>query len=522
MGEKILLDKFEQQTKELKMSFHNNEKSFFSIENKQVKNKQKNDDLKALFDAIPIPIFITRKSDSKILFANNYFLEMMGFKENVLIGSKTLNLFYDLSDRDTIRRALKEKGFIRSFEFPARTIDGKKIWVVTSSQPASFQGDEVYISGFYDITQRKQAELALRENKERMALALEGTDQGLWEWDIVTGAIYFSDDWCRIMGYSPGEIDFDYDWWERAIHPESRIIFKETLKNYLKSKKKYYDWEYKIKTKSGEWKWIWTRGTCLDYGKQGEPLRIIGIDRDCTNRKTAQLGLIEMNKSLDKKIKERTLELKRLNEYIANSEENGRKHIAADLHDSVTQTIGISISKIKTFKESVSESELDKISQIQDHLEQANREIRSIVYELRPPVVDDFTIDLALGFLIEETNNKNHTNIEYINNLSESVHLIKPNKIVVYRAVCELISNILKHSGSLEAHIELTKIKSRLCIRVEDKGSGFDSNSIHRGKYSGFGLYNLSERLTNAGGDIIVNSTIGKGTKVVISIPINQ
>ena len=101
--------------------------------------------------------------------------------------------------------------------------------------------------------------------------------------------------------------------------------------------------------------------------------------------------------------------------------------------------------------------------------------------------------------------------MKYINNLHEPVHLNQTNKIILYRAVSELITNILKHSGSLEAHIELTKIKNRLCVRVEDKGSGFDFKGIYKGNYCGFGLYNLSERLTGVGGEIIVNSTIGIG-----------
>jgi len=402
------------------------------------------------------------------------------------------------------------------------TNTGKKKWLMTASRPVSFQGDEAYISVFYDIDHRKQTELALQASEERMKIALDDTDQGLWEWDVVTGDIYYSDDWYRIMGYVKDEIEMDFDWWESVVHPQSVLDFKEMFKKFLESKEKYYEWEYQLKNRSGEWKWIWSRGTCVAYGKQGEPLRLIGIDRDTTKRKTAQLGLIALNKSLDKKVKERTVELKLLNEHMTNSEENQRKAIATDLHDSVIQTIGLSISKIKNFKESASVSDLDKMSQIQEYLEQANEEVRSIVYKLWPPVLDDFGIDIAIGFLIDETNDKHQANIKYINNLDVRVHLISKNKILFYRAVSELIANILKHSGSLEAQIELTKIKNKLCVRIEDKGSGFDFKGFHKGNYGGFGLYSLSERLTNAGGKIIVNSTIGKGTKVIISIPVKM
>ena len=317
---------------------------------------------------------------------------------------------------------------------------------------------------------------------------------------FVTGALSVSDNWCRIMGYKPGSTCFVYKRWEEDIHPDGISLFKKVFKRYLDNQEKYYEFEYMAKNQSGEWRWIWERGLCLDYGKKGEPLKIIGVDRDITQRKEEQIELIELNKSLDEKVKQRTLELKRLNEHMINAEENVRRTIATNLHDSATQPIGLCLSKIKSFKDLDHESGLDLLSQIQKHLEQANREIRSAIYELSPPVLDDFNIDIALGFLIEKTNNKHQTNFKYINNLDGAVLLVRANKITLYRAVSELMVNILKHSGSVEAEIELSKIKNEIRVRVEDKGSGFDTDTIYKNNYGGFGLYSLSERLSNIGG----------------------
>jgi len=518
MGDTTLLERFEQQSKKLDMLNQENKRLRFSLENNQENDKK----FKDLLNTIPIPIFIIRKSDSEILFANTYFSEMFGVKENTIVGHKTINFFCDLSDRKIIRNTLQEKGFIKSFEFRAKTMDGKIIWLVTSSRSTIFQGEDAYISGFYDISQRKQAGEELEESQEKVMLALEGTDQGLWEWDVVTGQIIPSENWCRIMGYVHGEIQDNLTRWESSLQPEILLAFKKTIKDFLKGKDKYYEFEYKIKNKSGEWRWIWERGTCLAYGEQGEPLRIIGIDRDITIRKKLEQELMEMNKSLDKKVNERSIELKRLNENIVNSEENERKAIASELHDGATQTIGLCISKINNFKESGSVFGLDTISQIRDYLCQIDGEIRSIIYQLRPPVLDDFAIDIAIGFLVEESNDKHQAHIEYINNLDEPVHLIWTSKITLYRAVSELIANILKHSGTLEAQVELSKIKNNIQVRVEDEGSGFDIKSKNNSNFSGFGLFGLSERLISVEGEIKVNSTIGKGTKVVISVPINM
>ncbi len=92
-----------------------------------------------------------------------------------------------------------------------------------------------------------------------------------------------------------------------------------------------------------------------------------------------------------------------------------RKAFAADLHDSVAQTLALSISKIKNIQEPGEPVDLKIIVQIQGHLEQAVKEIRSLIYQLSPPVLDDFEIDIALGFLIEESNEKYDADIKYIN-----------------------------------------------------------------------------------------------------------
>lgn len=131
-----------------------------------------------------------------------------------------------------------------------------------------------------------QIEIAQRmESEERIKLALEGTDQGLWDWDIESGLITFDENWVQIMGYPPGEMEFDYGRWERRIHTDSRPVYAEALSDYLEGREKYFGLEYQINDKSGEWRWIWMRGVCVAYGKQGEPLRMIGTQRDITSLK---------------------------------------------------------------------------------------------------------------------------------------------------------------------------------------------------------------------------------------------
>ena len=272
-----------------------------------------------------------------------------------------------------------------------------------------------------------------------------------------------------------------------------------------------------------------TGGSSRFFNIRGVPLfkdnDIIGaiiIHEDITEQKKTEDKLIELNKTLDKKVKERTNELKRLNEHLINLEELGRSNLASDLHDGIAQLLAISVSKIKDMKEQESIHNFDGLSEIQEHIEHAIREIRMLIFQLCPPILKDFDIDIALGFLIEQMNEKYHANIKYINNLDDPVSLIEASKITLYRAVKEIIINVIKHSGLKEAEIELTKKNHILLTKIQDHGAGFDINTINKNDFCGFGLYSLSERFKNIGGKLIVNSTPGKGTKIVMSVSINM
>jgi signal transduction histidine kinase len=217
--------------------------------------------------------------------------------------------------------------------------------------------------------------------------------------------------------------------------------------------------------------------------------------------------------------------LKELNEHLVYSDESERKMIASDLHDSVAQTLGMGISRTKDLIESDEPPRPDQITDIQTILEQAVREIRTLIYKLSPPILDDFDIDIAIGALIEETNAREGTAYHYINHVTGPVLLPHSLKVTLYRAVNELLTNILKHAGTSNATIQLWISGPDICLQVEDSGAGMDIQDIQSLKPSkerGFGLYSLSERIRNFGGTLTITSNPGKGTKIVLTAPANQ
>ncbi|WP_304511892.1 cache domain-containing protein [Desulfobacula sp.] len=261
-----------------------------------------------------------------------------------------------------------------------------------------------------------------------------------------------------------------------------------------------------------------------DFTLKNNPLlgSIVSSDHDDEIKQLAE-SFAYMETRLGENLKElrkKTNEQKRLNEHLIYAEEKERKAFAADLHDSVAQTLALSISKIKNIQEPGEPVDLKIIAQIQEYLEQAVKEIRSLIYQLSPPVLDDFEIDIALGSLIEESNEKYDVDIKYINAIDNDIHINKSKKITLYRALNELVINIIRHSGSTDAEIEISQKENFILLRVEDTGVGFDLNKLTNKNFCGFGIYSISERIENLGGSFELFSKPGKGTKVLLSMPL--
>jgi len=199
---------------------------------------------------------------------------------------------YRPEDRGALGRAFQkavEEGEPYDLELPLTTAGGRRLWVRTTAKVEHRNGKIMRVYGnIMDITEHKLAVDALRESEERMKLAVEGTEEGIWDLDMTSGELYLDDNSCHDLGYEPAEIRFDFNWWSKCLHPDSKPVSRRALADYLEGRKKYYELEYRIRTRTGEWKWIWCRGKAVAYDKQGNPVRMIGTHRDITERKKTE------------------------------------------------------------------------------------------------------------------------------------------------------------------------------------------------------------------------------------------
>ncbi len=135
-----------------------------------------------------------------------------------------------------------------------------------------------------DITLRKRAEQALRESEERYALVIQGARDGLWDWNLNTGEVYYSFRWKGMLGFEEGELGTaPEDWFER-VHPDDLPALKADLSAHREGRASGIHSEHRIRKKDGEYIWVLVRGIS-ERDPEGEPFRIVGSMSDISARK---------------------------------------------------------------------------------------------------------------------------------------------------------------------------------------------------------------------------------------------
>ncbi|MFW5965553.1 MAG: PAS domain S-box protein, partial [Halodesulfurarchaeum sp.] len=133
----------------------------------------------------------------------------------------------------------------------------------------------------------------LRPTQEQRELALTGANLGIWDWDMRTGRVDRDELLTRMLGYTPEEMGDELADWERLVHSEGERRHNEALAEHVEQNTPYYDCEYRMRTDTGDWKWVRTIGRVVEWSEDGQPLRAVGIHQDIDDRKRAELALQE-------------------------------------------------------------------------------------------------------------------------------------------------------------------------------------------------------------------------------------
>lgn len=137
------------------------------------------------------------------------------------------------------------------------------------------------------------------EKERRFALTLEATGDGMWDWDVPSGKAYFCPNYYTMLDYEPDELPPGYETWFNLLHPDDRKNTEENIQKHIAMKLDSFDVEFRLKTKSGRWKWINGRGKVVERDENLQPIRMVGVHVDIDARKEMEVALAQSRTQLD-------------------------------------------------------------------------------------------------------------------------------------------------------------------------------------------------------------------------------
>lgn len=238
-------------------------------------------------------------AEGKIGIGNQACCELLNLTSDTITGATFLDLcpFYCEEGIPCdphnlpVAKAIASRQRVQDAVLAVKVNDDYRWLLIDANPQVSAEGAvERVICTLSDITQQKQAEAALRESEQRFALAIEGVNDGVWDWDLVKGKSYLSPRWKTILGYGEDEVADQIESLKRIVHPQDLPRILSILDAYLKQTIPFYEVEFRAHHKDGSERWLLSRGVAL-WDENGKPYRVVGSHTDITYHKHIEKAL---------------------------------------------------------------------------------------------------------------------------------------------------------------------------------------------------------------------------------------
>lgn len=248
--------------------------------------------LKSIVDSLPDPVFISTKEGGKIIFANEVLFRVYEMTPSDFLGKKVIQFYQNFDGRRSYVEHLKREGHVQNHELLLKNKKGESFWVSASTMPLDFQNQDCFITILQDVTVRKNLEREIQESNERYQLAVEGTNDVIWEYDFKSKHSYVSPQFWAGMELEPEDSPLDDELITKYLVEEDKESF---LKNFGEAKKERIGdmtLEVRFLAKGNRIIWVLFKARIL-YDKNGKPLRAVGSFSNITSLKEAQSQLRE-------------------------------------------------------------------------------------------------------------------------------------------------------------------------------------------------------------------------------------
>ena len=349
-----------------------------------------------------------------------------------------------------------------------------------------------------DIARRTAAEAALRESEERLRLAFDGAQEGVWDWNLETGVVVYSPRWKQMLGYEEHEIEPHVREWERLLHPDDMAAARE-LNDSVQRGAPTYEGEFRLRHKDGHYIHVLSRGFPVRRERGGRVVRIVGTHFDLTERQRREAE------------RARSELLARL----VFAQEDERRRIAREMHDQFGEQLTSLSREIATLKEAAPARSPRRSRASKRSRSRLDRDVDHLVWQLRPTALDDLGLRAALANYVQDWSARVGIPAElHMSGLLDE-RLPPDAETTLYRIAQEALTNVARHSRATRVDVLLERQGDIVLLTVEDNGVGFEPDDAGA-KPGGFGLLGMHERAALVGATLQIESTAGGGTTVLL------
>lgn len=399
---------------------------------------------------------------------------------------------------EQVVREAARMGVARDLEYRVRDVNGEERWLKSFALPV--QGLDGLVERFIgivmDISGQKQVEESLRSSEEQFRLMANCIPGMVWSVNA-DGTLDFMNN--AVRDYSGlGDGFKGLETVIEMVHPDDRDLTRQVMTNAFQTGTPYYR-EHRLQRHDGVYRWHLARGLPL-RNDLGEIIRWYGTTIDIQDLREAQRNMNAMAME------------------VAIAEERERCRIAGELHDQVAPNLLYCMMTVRALESVHDPAEKEQaIAAIEKNLADTVNDIRSLTFQLRPPILANAGLESALKWLAEEFREKYGLTIRIIDG-ETSLRIVPDIRFMLYQVIRELLMNVVKHAHSPEALIVILREPGELAISVEDDGVGFDAGKVagFSSGNVGFGLFSIQQKVECLGGKFVINSVPGKGTSICI------
>lgn len=265
-----------------KAQVYSPEKYYFSIIFNDITSEKQHINELELFFALNLDLLAIADVSGNFIKLNNAWEQILGYDINELLHKNFFELIHpdDIQATADVVTRLKLQMPVVNFVNRYRRKDGSYRYIEWCSRPFN----NLIYAAARDITDRFEAKRIIEENREHYELAINGSNDGIWDWNIIDNTIYFSPKWKEMLGYSNDDLTEDFSTFADNLHPDDKPTVLTKIENYLKNPIENFALELRLRHKDGTYRWILTRGKAL-RDNTGKAYRMAGSHTDITARK---------------------------------------------------------------------------------------------------------------------------------------------------------------------------------------------------------------------------------------------